>query len=257
MDCPRRFQLRYLESQSWPGVHIEPVLEHEQHVYRGARFHRLIERHQLGIDVDLLSETVVDDLDLQVWWQAYLKFEFLHSLVGERYPELLLFTVVADVPLVAVFDLVVVVPDGRVFIFDWKTYVAVPSRQWFEARLQTRVYPYVLVTEGVRLLGYEVLPDKVSFVYWVVGSVDPMLFEYSSSLYVRDQEYLRGLVLNVLSRWEWPLAFDEGVCRFCVYRSLCGRGVVAGGFDELGNIYANIAELGGVSFVDEVSEVGF
>ena len=29
-DCPRRFQLRYIEHLAWPAVETEPVLENER-----------------------------------------------------------------------------------------------------------------------------------------------------------------------------------------------------------------------------------
>jgi hypothetical protein len=258
VDCPRRFQLRYLESQLWPGVDVEPALEYEQHMYRGVRFHRLVERHQLGMDVGVLSEMVADDPDLRAWWRAYLGFEFLHGLEGARYPELSLYAVVNGVPLVAMFDLVVVVPDGRIVIIDWKTYARVPSRQWFESRLQTIVYPFVMVSAGSRLLGQEVSPESVSFVYWVVADpAVPVVFEYSVASFSRDRGVLAGLAAAALSRLEWPLTSDEGLCRFCVYRSLCGRGVGAGSILDLSNIDDNIAGEGGFSLLEGVGEVGF
>ena len=255
VDCPRRFQLRYLDGQLWPGVHVEPVLEHERHVVRGARFHRLIERHQLGMGEELLSETVADDPDLATWWRAYFNFEFLHTLEGARYPELSLFTVVAGVPLMAMFDLVVFASDGRVVIFDWKTYSHVPSRQWFESRLQTRVYPYVLALAGSRLLGHEISVEKISFVYWVVS--EPVIFNYSPALFAGDGEYFAGLVSEILAGVEWPLAFDERLCRFCAYRSLCDRGLGAGGLSEISNIDSNIASERLLFFLGGLDGVGF
>ncbi|MBN1563960.1 MAG: PD-(D/E)XK nuclease family protein [Anaerolineae bacterium] len=258
VDCPRRFQLRYLESQSWPGVHVEPVLEHEQHVYRGTRFHRLVERHQLGMDVALLAETVADDPDLQAWWRAYLDFDFLHDLEGARYPELSLFTVVAGVPLMAMFDLVVVTPGGRVVIFDWKTYARVPSRQWFAARLQTRVYLYVMAAAGGRLLGYELDLDQISLIYCVVSQMDSfVVFDYSVALFDGDRGYLSGLVSGVGARLDWLLTADEQLCRFCVYRSLCGRGVRSGNLLDISNSHDNISDVVDFFVLGGVGEVGF
>jgi hypothetical protein len=258
VDCPRRFQLRYIESQSWPGVHVEPVLEHERHMYRGARFHRLVERHQLGMDAEVLSETVADDPELLAWWDAYRGFEYLHGLKGRRYPELSLSAVVAGVPLVAKLDLVVVGSDGRVVIFDWKTYGRRPTRRWFESRLQTRVYPYVMASSGARLLGREVVSGSVSLVYWVVSeSGSPVFFNYSPALFARDREYLVGLVLGVVGRVDWPLTADEDLCRFCEYRSLCGRGVGAGDVEMFRNMDTNIAGESVFLGLVGLSEVGF
>jgi hypothetical protein len=259
VDCPRRFQLRYIESQAWPGVQAEPLLEYEHHLERGAEFHRLVERHQLGMDASVLAAGI-DDPDLAGWWRAYLGFEFLHGMGGRRYPEYTLSVRLGGAVVVATFDLLVVVPGERIVIFDWKAYVRNPGRRWLEARLQTRVYPYVVCSAGTGLFGGHLSPDRILMVYWVSGAPrEPVFFEYDSVRFEQDRAYLRGLVSGVLgaSSDVWSLAVDEARCRFCEYRSLCGRGGAVGLYDEDGSMSDNIA---GVSFVlglGGVEELGF
>jgi hypothetical protein len=48
-DCPRRFQLRYIEQLKWPAVETEPVLENERHQQEGQLFHRMVQQHQIGL----------------------------------------------------------------------------------------------------------------------------------------------------------------------------------------------------------------
>jgi hypothetical protein len=48
VDCPRRFQLRYLVNLDWPAVEAEPVLKHERHMERAGLFHQMV--HQLLCD---------------------------------------------------------------------------------------------------------------------------------------------------------------------------------------------------------------
>ena len=261
-DCPRRFQLRYIQSQAWPGVLAEPVVEHERQLERGERFHRLVQRHQLGIETAVLSAAIGDDPDLQAWWQAYLGFTFLHTLGGQHYPEYSLSTAVAGVRLTATYDLLVVTPGERVVIFDWKTYRHRPSRAWFEKRLQTRVYPYVAARAGVGLLGGALSPDWISMVYWVAGDPgESVRFDYDSAQFLRDEGYLSALVeeIQAASGVElWEKTSDEVRCRFCEYRSLCDRGIVAGSAAELSNIIDNIDVGSGWAFgLADVEEVGF
>jgi CRISPR/Cas system-associated exonuclease Cas4 (RecB family) len=251
VDCPRRFQLRYVEGQPWPAVQAEPLLEHERHMERGVRFHRLVERHQLGVDAVLLAASI-DDPDLLVWWQAYLGYDDLHKLDGRRYPEFTLSAEIAGIRLQAKYDLLVVVPGERIVVIDWKTYRKTPSREWFLSRLQTRVYPYLVVRSGSCLFGGDLRADQVSMVYWVAG--DPVIFGYSSAQFEVDQAYLSGLVLEVagLDGDEWLLTLDESRCRFCEYRSLCGRGEVAGLVEEWLDVdFVELFSLG------DVEEVGF
>lgn len=259
-DCPRRFQLRYIVAQAWPGVQAEPVTEYERHMERGVRFHRLVERHQLGMDAARLAASI-DDPDLLTWWQAYLGFVMLHQLEGRRYPEFTLSTDLAGVRLSATFDLLVVSGE-RIVVFDWKTSRRRLARQWFETRLQTRVYRYVVARAGAALAGREVQPEQVSMVYWVTGMPDePVMLDYDARFFAQDGVYLKSVVGEILGREAgsvWALTSDERRCRFCEYRSLCGREAVVGDYEEFDMSLDNIA-LGEVGFLglDDVLEVGF
>jgi hypothetical protein len=259
LDCRRRFQLRYVEGQVWPGVVAEPALVHEQYLERGSRFHRLVQRHQLGIDAALLQRGIVDP-ELRRWWDRYLSFEALHRAGGRRYPEYALSMAVAGVRLTAVFDLLLVVPGERMVIYDWKTYERTPSRDRLRDRLQTRVYLSVLVSAGAVVFGSEVRPDQVSFVYWVAGTGDVVEFEYASGAYERDTAFVEGVLAEVgacSDSGEWLLTEDVSECRFCVYRSLCGRGDQA--FEMNSNDIDNITDRGDLGLVglDDVGELGF
>jgi hypothetical protein len=263
VDCPRRFQLRYVQAQAWPAVQVEPVLEHEAHLERGARFHRLVERHQLGMDPAVLAARISDP-DLRVWWEAYLGFSFLHDLEGWRYPEFTLSTEVVGERLAATVDLLVVVPGERVLIFDWKTYRRKPSRRWLAERLQTRVYSYVVARVGSRFFGSDLLPDQVLMVYWVAcASAESVVFEYSTGQFIADAAYLVGLVQEVGGRADsgaWPLVDGDTRCRFCEYRSLCGRGIEAGKESEFEELcYEDAKSMGSevVLGLGDVGEVGF
>ena len=71
VDCPRRFQLRYLQHCDWPAVETEPVALTERHMERGRDFHRLAHQRQLGISDDLLT-AVAENAGLGDWWTDFL-----------------------------------------------------------------------------------------------------------------------------------------------------------------------------------------
>ena len=54
-DCPRRFQLRYIEHLIWPAVETEPVLENERRQQEGQLFHRMVQQHLVGLPVEKLT----------------------------------------------------------------------------------------------------------------------------------------------------------------------------------------------------------
>jgi CRISPR/Cas system-associated exonuclease Cas4 (RecB family) len=241
VDCRRRFQLRYILHQSWPAVPSEPLLEMERYMQQGARFHRMLQQHLLGLPAERLAPPPQDE-DLSRWWDNYLQFSQgggLQSLAGEGarfYPEITLAAPLGAYRLLAKLDLLAVTPQGRALILDWKTSRKRPRRRWLADRLQTRVYPYLLIQAGA-FLNKEAsfLPEQVEMVYWFADFPDqPERFPYTASAYKSDQDYLAETVATIqrLAQDDFSLTTDVRRCEFCVYRSLCERGIGAGSLDE-------------------------
>jgi hypothetical protein len=262
VDCPRRFQLRYVNAQLWPAVQAEPVLEHERRLELGSRFHRLVERHQLGISEKALTASLASAPDeLRAWWQAYLRFDLLHTMPGPRYPEQVLSAELAGARLVAKLDLLAVEKNERVYIFDWKTYNSNFGTQWFLIRIQTRLYRWITVTASASLLKRPVAPPAVSMVYWLAGmGGETVVLDYDQETFEDDTTYLAALVQEIQSRsgdQVWELTANERRCRFCEYRSLCNRGEAAGPVQELQSDLDQLAECVVLLGLDDVEEVGF
>jgi len=253
VDCPRRFQLRYLLQLAWPAVEAEPAGEFEAHIAQGEAFHRLIHQHLLGLPAERLSRMVAasaaDDVEgtgetgrLSDWWADYLRAGPA-DLPPLRHPEITLSAAVSGHRLLAKYDLIAVEPGRRAVIVDWKTSRNRPQRAWLTARLQTRVYRYLLVRAGAHLNGGRPIdPETVAMTYWFANHPDdPETFPYDAVQHRADGEYLAALIAEIvlepiagLADDDFPLTGDEGRCRFCPYRSLCDRGVEAAplGLDE-------------------------
>jgi hypothetical protein len=237
VDCRRRFQLRYLERLAWPALQTEPAIEAERHMQQGALFHRMVQAYLLGVPAESLAGLIQDE-DLERWWGNYLRsvgdLTGFGNLSGLKlHPEMSLSAPLGNYRLVAKYDLVTAQPNGQFTIFDWKTSHKRPKAGWLAERLQTRVYPYLLVRAGAHLnQGEPLQPGKVEMVYWFADHPSqPERFAYGEEDYQKDDEYLLGLVKGIqdLDEDQFPLTSDERRCAFCVYRSLCDRGVKAGG----------------------------
>lgn len=235
VDCPRRFQLRYLLRLAWPAVEAEPALENERHLQQGAAFHRLIHQHVLGIAPERLLSTVTD-ADLRRWWHNYLECGS-KDLPASRYPEIVLSAPVGGYRLIAKYDLIAVDAGRRSVIVDWKTSRKRSRRRWLAERLQTKVYPYLLVRAGSHLnAGQPFEPEQVEMVYWFAEYPDdPARFTYDTAQYEADEAYLTSLIEEIesLGDEDFPLTTQERHCRYCPYRSLCQRGIRAGAYDEI------------------------
>lgn len=233
MDCPRRFQLRYMDRLPWPAVETEPVLEMERQQAHGQLFHRLVQQHQIGVPADKLSR-LAENSDLSRWWANYLGMDF--QLTGyNRRPELTLSAPLGSFWLMAKYDLVAIKPGQKALIFDWKTNRKRPRDEWLAARMQTRIYPALLVRAGAYLNEKQPLPPElVEMVYWFADHPhQPARFPYSASHFERDWEMVAGLVQEISNHQVFPLTEDEKKCAYCPYRSYCNRGNRAGELEEM------------------------
>jgi predicted RecB family nuclease len=227
VDCPRRFQLRYLLEQAWPAVESEPLLEREYLAEQGRRFHKLIQQHAEGLSPDILTPPP-DEPDLARWWQSYLASltTTLSDLPLERRAEMALSIPINTYRLTAHFDLIVAETD-RAVIVDWKTEQRLPAREQLLKRMQTRVYRYVLTAAQQRP------PGTISMIYWFAQYPDqPIALPYDAAQQANDHQYLTALIDEIEQRThpanEWEMTPHERKCAYCVYRSLCQRGIQAG-----------------------------
>lgn len=258
VDCPRRFQLRYIWHLSWPAPESEPLAEHERRIRLGRELHRLIHQHLLGIPAEQLS-TAARDPQLARWWQSYLAYA-PELASAQVLPELGLSTVIAGCRLYAQYDALLIRRDSvgqptQFVILDWKTYRQRPRHSWLAARLQTRVYPLVLMQAGTPFNhGQPIQSECVELRYWLAEYPEaPISFAYSQTEYQLDTMCITDLVNQIVSRIEdeeqkeevtvWPLTDDYRRCRACIFRSLCRRGSVAGPATDDLEVYSAEGEM--------------
>ena len=239
IDCRRRFQLKYIQQVQWPAVETEPVLESERHMRSGARFHRMVHQHKLGIDARHI-ESSIDNPDLDTWWSNFLQ-NTISDLPELQHPETVLTTSIGGFRILAKFDLLAISPGERAVIVDWKTSKKLPRHEWLGERMQSRVYPYILVEAGGHLNnGLPIDPEKVEMIYWFSNFPEsPIRISYSHQKYEDDRMRLTSLVdeITSLSPELFHRTQNERTCSFCTYRSLCERA------DEIGFYAARWASV--------------
>jgi len=231
-DCPRRFQLRYIEHLAWPAVETEPVRENERRQQEGQLFHRMVQQHLVGLPVEKLTRHA-NSPNLSRWWMNYLGYQF--ELDGcTKYTELTLTAPVGLHRLLAKYDLVAISPGQKALIFDWKTSHKRPRDEWMAVRMQTRVYRALLVQAGAYLnAGAPIPAAQVEMVYWYADfPSEPTRFSYDAAQSKRDWDALTALINEISNHPHFPLTQDEKKCAYCPYRSYCDRGGKAGVLDE-------------------------
>lgn len=262
-DCPRRFQLRYLYQLSWPAPIAEPIQENERLTRAGERFHHLARQALVGVSLEALNDSVEasGESDLPLWWQHYL--QLLPVLrTGECHPEYSVSVPMGEHRLLAKFDLVQSFSmEQRAVIWDWKTSQHRPSRARLEKRWQTRLYPYLLARTGLPGQGNARLaPSGIEMVYWFACEPEkPERFLYSEEQFQRDEESLQAILAEIDRRQpnQFYQTEDERQCRFCIYRSLCERGIQAGSLDEIESDDDHPTESSLDIHFDQIGEIAF
>ena len=231
LDCPRRFELKYIQKLAWPAIQNEPVLEIERHLLMGSQFHNMIHQYVLGLPPETIASQLYD-LDLIRWWNNYLSHDPLSNLPHQRYSELTLSTPFLGYRIVGKFDLIAIKPEQEIVIVDWKTNRKRLPHKYLSVRLQTILYPFLLVSAGIHLNdGLRINPDQVRMVYWFTDfPADPLIFPYNQEEFNHAQEYLCTMINRIIEKESggYPLTQDEKTCQICKYRSFCDRGSIAG-----------------------------
>ena len=199
-DCPRRFWLAYVEQLPWPAIEASPVQEHEAAMRRGALFHRLIERAEIGMEMAQLDAAP----PLDRWFDAYRQFRpddlpTAHVEV-ERVLSVPFESKHGRFRLAAKYDLIAGEPDGAVVIVDWKTSRRRGDPAGLRRRLQSLVYPYVLVEAGKRLDWGPIQPQQVEMRYWFVTEPSrPVIFRYDGAQHAENRTKLQHLLETMLA----------------------------------------------------------
>ena len=246
VNCPRRFWLAYVEQLAWPALEASPYDEQEQQLRLGGQFHQLVERAEACMPTDLLADGL--DYPLDEWFESYLRHrpDDLPTEVVEveRVLSAPLAVEAGRYRLAARYDLIAVGGEGaerRAVVLDWKTNRRMTSRPTLAQRMQTRVYPYVLVEASAGLPWGPLAPEQVEMRYWFTAApADAVSFGYSSELHEANRarfEQLLGEILSGERERDFPKVADtdenrKRLCGYCIYRSRCDRGVEAGELEE-------------------------
>jgi CRISPR/Cas system-associated exonuclease Cas4 (RecB family) len=271
VDCQRRFQLRHLLHLSWPAIPAEPIEENERRGRMGRIFHQLINQHLLGLPQERLA-SIANAEDLADWWSSYIEHAAdLKALLLQEgsqdattfklHPEFMFSAPLGDYRLVAKYDLIAVLLGKHAFIVDWKTSRNPPSWQWLDQRLQTRVYPYLLVAAGAQLnASLAIQPGQIEMLYWYAEQPELLRrFIYSSEKYQEDGHYLESLIAEIESKGEgdFTLTSERKKCNYCIYRSYCDRGVQAGTLGESSYELEDEADIEISLNFEQIAEIEF
>lgn len=262
VDCPYRFYLRHFKKIKWPAQTVGDAAEFEQRGQIGARFHRLVQQYLLEVPENRLSEIAQTDPSPKVlqWWESFLNF-VPPWLTGEKFIESNFSTFFDHYQLMAKYDLVLFNPPDEVIIFDWKTSTKKPRKELLAARIQTRLYQFILADIKVNNpISAPIKPERIIMKYWFAEHPEsPVALTYSNSMYEKDTVFFDNLINEIINKApeEFIRTEDVSHCRYCVYRSHCDRGVDAGDLTEFDDFMAESEDLNLDIEFENISEIAF
>lgn len=251
-DCPRRFELRYIDQIQWPAIETAPVLENERRQIEGQIFHRMVQQYFIELPVEKITPFASSE-NLIRWWENFLaqRLDFPEYKI---FTELSLSTPIGRHRLIAKFDLLAVKVGEHAVIYDWKTYRSKPKRNWILDRLQTKAYLSLILRTGQSVNnGASINPDQAEMVYWFSDYPDkPEVIKFDHFQFEQTWNNLENLVGEIDARQSFPMTENEKQCSYCVYRSYCERGISAGEEDNIDAIDQTID----IDF-DQIQEIEF
>ena len=257
LDCERRFELKYIFKQSWPAIASEPVIEIEENIRKGNKFHYLIHQFYSGIPESILLN-LIDEEEILDWFNSFLFFNKTLQ-IEKAFSEFHLSSQIGEIRLSAVFDLIYLTKNDKVGIIDWKTSHFIPKKSTLAMKVQTIMYPY-LINETFHefLAETNLLPENISMRYWYPGSPDEeFIFKYGQSTHEDHHVFLKNIINEILGKkkGDFLQTCIINKCGYCQYRSLCDRGIRAANIHEIED--QGLLESGFLIDFDQLPELSF
>lgn len=216
IQCPLKFRYRYFE-----GLYGSNDDSLKDSFDRGSRFHLLAERYFKGIDID---GEYIQEGDLK---ELFKKLKEKYPLEDNcRYlSEYDIREKNQKMRLMARYDLIILKPNGRVQIVDFKTNRKKLSEESIEKSLQTKIYLYLLkenfkaVFENIRKI------KNIEMVYYQTEYPEEnFAVKYDEELHVETKEFLNKTIENIeVFDFKGYEKRESNHCRICEFKNFCWK----------------------------------
>ncbi|GAB4218717.1 MAG: PD-(D/E)XK nuclease family protein [Synechococcales cyanobacterium] len=227
--CARLFRYVYLDHLLWPqDLHPVDLLAGQ----RGEQFHRLVELHQRGIDVEPLLKLA--EAPIPEWWRVYSASSHAR-MTGEVWSEVPLWMERRGIRFAGRLDRLVIDRERQRFtIVDWKTETHRPDSEQLHRSWQVRLYPLMMCLAGSQFnQGQPIRPEQVHLTIWYVQHPQqPFELVYSQVQFEHDVQQIDAVIERLYqgSAQGYPRTQDMGQCRSCWFATRC-YGLMPQGLD--------------------------
>ncbi|MBC2581057.1 PD-(D/E)XK nuclease family protein [Clostridium sp. DJ247] len=228
--CPLKFKLKYIDNMSWRND--SPMDRgYNEGIKLGLDFHLMCERYFSDIPLG----NCVDNSVILNWVKA-LKDRFILQKDYIYLPEYEIKMKKKSIRLQAKYDLIIITPEGRVEIWDWKTENRKLSLKEMEQRFQTMVYMYVLKEEIKNLFNIDIIAENIKMFFWQPLYADDIIaISYSGEKHTANEIGIE-MIIKTIDNYNFLKDFNKTLyyknCRFCEFNYFCNNETVNFNFLE-------------------------
>ncbi|WP_320045648.1 PD-(D/E)XK nuclease family protein [uncultured Ilyobacter sp.] len=216
IQCPLKFRYRYFE-----GLYGSDDDSLKDSFERGSRFHLLAERYFKGIDTE---GEYIQEKELKELFQK-IKEKYPLEANCRYFSEYEIREKTEKIRLMARYDLIILKPNGRVQIVDFKTNKRRLSGKSIEESLQTKIYLYLLkenykyVFENIRKI------KNIEMVYYQTEySEENFVVKYDDDLHEKNRAFLNETLENIeVFNFNEYEKTEVNHCKVCEFKNFCWK----------------------------------
>ncbi|MBW9172451.1 PD-(D/E)XK nuclease family protein [Clostridium estertheticum] len=213
--CPLKFKIKYLDNIRWKKDSIDDE-DYYENMNMGLDFHLIAQRYFSNIPL------VINDSNTELLHFAKsLREKF--TIIDENIylPEYEIKMRKDDIRIQAKYDLIIIKPNNKIEIWDWKTENRKLDYSEVSKRMQAIVYMYIVGERSLEIFDREIPFENISMSFWQPQfKEDIITINYSKSKHKVYEEKIIDIIRR-LNNYDFSLDFNIELyrkkCRYCEF----------------------------------------
>ncbi|MBU3127714.1 PD-(D/E)XK nuclease family protein [Clostridium tagluense] len=223
--CPFKFKIKYLDNIRWKKDSISDE-DYYENMNMGLDFHLTAQRYFSNIPV------VINDSNTELLhFTNSLREKFTILDENIYLPEYEIKMRKDNIRIQAKYDLIIIKPNNKIEIWDWKTENRKLDYKEVNKRMQAIVYMYILGERSLEIFDRDICLEDISMKFWQPQfKEDIITINYSESKHKINEEKIMQLTRR-LDNYDFSLDFNiELYSKQCKYCEFAGNTQVCDAF---------------------------
>ncbi len=213
--CPLKFKIKYLDNVRWKKDSIDNE-DYYENMNMGLDFHLICERYFSNIPVGIDNSNI----DLMNLFNS-LKEKF--TLLDENiyFTEYEIKMRKDNIRIQAKYDLIIIKPNNKIEIWDWKTENRKLDYKEVCKRMQTILYMYILGESSLKIFDKDIPLENISMNFWQPQFKDDIItINYSKRNHKIHEDKIMEIT-HSLDNYDFSLDFNSEIystqCKYCEF----------------------------------------